>query len=117
VARGYSEKRIASFVGIVPADAPRAVILVVIDEPKTDVFGGLVAAPAFKEIATAALPYLGVSGAASASKFQQPSPVTLAGAALEPQVFDPGRLVGQGAPGTSRVQRGSPIRPDPGARQ
>ena len=53
IARGYSDKCIASFVGMVPAEAPRAVILVVIDEPKTDVYGGLVAAPAFKEIATA----------------------------------------------------------------
>ena len=60
VARGYSDKRIASFIGVVPAEAPRAVILVVVDEPKTDVYGGLVAAPAFKEIARAAMPYLGV---------------------------------------------------------
>lgn len=60
VARGYSDKRIASFIGMVPAEDPRLVILVVIDEPKTDVYGGLVAAPAFKEIATAAMPYLSV---------------------------------------------------------
>ncbi|MBJ6759202.1 transpeptidase family protein [Myxococcaceae bacterium JPH2] len=60
VARGYSDKRIASFVGVVPAEAPRAVILVVVDEPKTDVYGGLVAAPAFKEIATAAMAHLAV---------------------------------------------------------
>lgn len=60
VARGYSDKRIASFVGMVPAEAPRAVILVVVDEPKTDVYGGLVAAPAFKEIATAAMAHLAV---------------------------------------------------------
>ena len=60
VARGYSDKRIASFVGVVPADNPRAVILVVVDEPKTDVYGGLVAAPAFKEIATAAMAHLAV---------------------------------------------------------
>lgn len=60
VARGYSDKRIASFIGLVPAEDPRLVILVVIDEPKTDVYGGLVAAPAFKEIATAAMPYLSV---------------------------------------------------------
>jgi cell division protein FtsI (penicillin-binding protein 3) len=60
VAGGYSDKRIASFAGIVPADDPHAVILVVIDEPKTDVYGGLVAAPAFKEIATSVMAYLGV---------------------------------------------------------
>jgi cell division protein FtsI (penicillin-binding protein 3) len=60
VAGGYSEKRIASFVGMVPAEAPRLVIAVIIDEPKTDVYGGLVAAPAFKEIATAAMTHLGV---------------------------------------------------------
>ncbi|MDY7228665.1 penicillin-binding protein [Hyalangium rubrum] len=60
VARGYSDKRIASFIGVVPAENPRAVILVVVDEPKTDVYGGLVAAPAFKEIATAAMAHLAV---------------------------------------------------------
>lgn len=59
-AGGYTDRRIGSFVGMVPAENPRLVVLVVIDEPKTDVFGGLVAAPAFKEIAAAALPGLGV---------------------------------------------------------
>ena len=60
LARGYSDRRIASFAGLVPAEDPRLVVLVVIDEPKTDIYGGLVAAPAFKEIASAALPALGV---------------------------------------------------------
>jgi cell division protein FtsI (penicillin-binding protein 3) len=60
VAGGYSDKRIASFIGTVPAEAPRVVILVVVDEPKTDVYGGLVAAPAFREIAEAAMPHLAV---------------------------------------------------------
>ncbi len=61
VARGYSEKRIASFIGMVPAEDPRVVILVVMDEPTTDVYGGHVAAPAFKEIALEAMSYLGVA--------------------------------------------------------
>ncbi len=60
VAGGYSDKRIASFVGVLPAENPRAVILVIVDEPKTDVYGGTVAAPAFKEIATAAMAHLAV---------------------------------------------------------
>ncbi|HKA56083.1 MAG TPA: penicillin-binding protein 2, partial [Candidatus Binatia bacterium] len=43
---GYSAHgRIASFIGIVPADRPRLVVLVSIDEPKTGVYGGEIAAP------------------------------------------------------------------------
>jgi cell division protein FtsI (penicillin-binding protein 3) len=128
VARGYSDKRIASFVGIVPADAPRAVILVVIDEPKTDVFGGLVAAPAFKDIAAAALPYLGISKAESArgDEVQVPNVVgkrvnavgeTVLAAAAEPQVFESGSLAGQSPSAHRMVQTGSPVWLEPGARQ
>jgi cell division protein FtsI (penicillin-binding protein 3) len=72
VAGGYSEKRIASFIGVVPADKPRLVVVVVVDEPKTDVYGGLVAAPAFKEIADAAMPYLGVAPATMVAKVPPP---------------------------------------------
>jgi cell division protein FtsI (penicillin-binding protein 3) len=54
-------KFLASFVGIVPADKPRLVIAVMIDEPQGTHYGGLVAAPAFKAIAEAALRYLGVA--------------------------------------------------------
>jgi cell division protein FtsI (penicillin-binding protein 3) len=45
---------------MIPAEDPRLVILVVVDEPKTDIYGGDCAAPAVKEIAEAAMPYLGV---------------------------------------------------------
>ena len=59
---GYSpDKVIASFAGYVPADRPRLAILVVIDEPKGEQYGGTVAAPVFKEIAEAALHYLNVA--------------------------------------------------------
>jgi cell division protein FtsI (penicillin-binding protein 3) len=56
---GYSESRyVASFVGVVPASAPRLVVLVSVDEPKGAIWGGVVAAPAFQEIARYALQYL-----------------------------------------------------------
>jgi len=42
----------ASFIGVVPADRPQYVILVKIDQPRGAYYGGLVAAPAFKELAT-----------------------------------------------------------------
>ena len=58
---GYSrDKYIASFVGIVPADAPRLVIAVAIDEPRNGHYGGQVAAPVFQEIGTKALASLGI---------------------------------------------------------
>ncbi|HXC92551.1 MAG TPA: penicillin-binding protein [Geobacteraceae bacterium] len=62
VTKGYSQdKRTASFVGFIPADQPRLTILVVIDEPKTSPYGGVVAAPAFSAIAKQSLCYLRVS--------------------------------------------------------
>jgi cell division protein FtsI (penicillin-binding protein 3) len=58
---GYLEGRyVGSFAGYVPADRPRLAILVVIDEPRVEHYGGTVAAPAFREIAEASLRYLGV---------------------------------------------------------
>ena len=84
VARGYSDKRIASFAGMVPADNPRAVILVVVDEPKTDVYGGLVAAPAFKEIATAAMAHLAVPPSRTVAPEVAVAPVASPAAAKTP---------------------------------
>lgn len=58
---GYSTTNyVASFVGIVPASKPRLVILVSVDEPRGAIWGGVVAAPAFKRIADFALQYLEV---------------------------------------------------------
>lgn len=51
-------KVLASFVGFVPARAPRLCILVMIDEPKKLMWGGAIAAPTFREIAREALLYL-----------------------------------------------------------
>jgi cell division protein FtsI/penicillin-binding protein 2 len=58
---GYSSTRyVASFVGMVPATNPRLVVLVSVDEPGGAIWGGVVAAPAFAEIARFALQYLEV---------------------------------------------------------
>jgi cell division protein FtsI (penicillin-binding protein 3) len=52
---------VAIFVGFVPADKPRMVILMTVDEPKGKPYGGLVAGPAFREVGAWALNYLGVT--------------------------------------------------------
>jgi cell division protein FtsI (penicillin-binding protein 3) len=58
---GYStSKYVASFVGLVPATSPRLAIMVMVDEPKGAIFGGVVAAPAFQDIARFDLQYLEV---------------------------------------------------------
>jgi cell division protein FtsI (penicillin-binding protein 3) len=57
---GYSsEAEVASFAGLVPGDRPKVAIYVVIDRPIGEQGGGAVAAPAFREIADAALDILG----------------------------------------------------------
>jgi cell division protein FtsI/penicillin-binding protein 2 len=58
---GYSKtKYVASFIGFAPAQDPRLLVAVIVDEPQGEIYGGSVAAPAFGEIAAFALPYLGV---------------------------------------------------------
>jgi cell division protein FtsI/penicillin-binding protein 2 len=57
----YSEtKYVASFIGFAPAQDPRLLAAVIVDQPQGDIYGGSVAAPAFGKIAGFALPYLGV---------------------------------------------------------
>ena len=55
---GYSEDYYNSgFMGFAPADDPKVVLLVVIDEPQGANYGGVVAAPVFKAIMEKILPY------------------------------------------------------------
>ena len=59
VTGGYSaDKYVASFVGFAPARHPKLLVTVMVDEPKGDIYGGAVAAPAWKEITSFALNYL-----------------------------------------------------------
>jgi len=63
------DHNISSFLGIAPADNPRFVLLVSIDDPEKKLIpgvgkqqmGGICAAPIFREIAARALQYLGVA--------------------------------------------------------
>ena len=58
---GYSPDRYTSgFMGFAPYHEPKLVLLVVIDEPQKNNYGGVVAAPIFKAIMEKVLPYLNV---------------------------------------------------------
>jgi cell division protein FtsI (penicillin-binding protein 3) len=52
---------VASFVGVVPAEAPRLAVGVVIYKPSSGFFGGTIAAPVFHDVASFALERLGVA--------------------------------------------------------
>jgi cell division protein FtsI (penicillin-binding protein 3) len=59
--KSYSKTEfISSFIGFAPADSPRFVILVMIDNPKGLHWGSVVAAPVFRQIAKKTLRYLDV---------------------------------------------------------
>ncbi|MGH7254550.1 MAG: peptidoglycan D,D-transpeptidase FtsI family protein [Nitrospirales bacterium] len=55
-----STKFVASFAGYVPAQDPQLAMVVVVDEPQGEAWGGAVAAPVFRRVAERVLPYLGV---------------------------------------------------------
>jgi len=61
VTGGYSvDKTVSSFIGMVPAKNPQMLMLVTIDEPQDQAYGGLVAAPVFSQIAEDSLRYLDI---------------------------------------------------------
>jgi cell division protein FtsI (penicillin-binding protein 3) len=96
---GYSEKRLASFLGFVPAGEPKVAILVVVDEPSgkgVDATGGMVAAPAWGAIAREALRQLDVMPEQSretAPVILEASAVAAAAPRPEPQQAPQGRAV------------------------
>jgi cell division protein FtsI (penicillin-binding protein 3) len=97
--RYSADKRFSSFVGFAPAEAPRVVIGVFIDEPRGDVYGGDVAAPVFREVAELAMKVLGVppsdgalAAAAAAAEAQAPPP------SVDDDGDSPGLAIGEDAP-------------------
>ncbi|HEV8572989.1 MAG TPA: penicillin-binding protein 2 [Actinomycetota bacterium] len=59
-ALGYSDRYVASFLGFAPARHPRVVVAAILDEPVT-VYGGIAAAPLFREVTRFALAHLQVA--------------------------------------------------------
>lgn len=86
IQKGGMKGYVSNFVGYVPADDPKAVVLVMIDNPKAGkYYGGAVAGPVFVDIAKAAIRVLGVSPAIA----PKPMPTTAApakGAPIRVQV-------------------------------
>jgi cell division protein FtsI (penicillin-binding protein 3) len=66
---------VGSFVGFVPAEDPQLAMVVVIDEPHGEGWGGVVAAPVFRRVGEQVLNYLGIPA-------EEPVRVALAGPTL-----------------------------------
>jgi cell division protein FtsI (penicillin-binding protein 3) len=56
---GYGNKYLGSFVSFVPAVGPEYIVMVMVDEPEPSHYGGVVAAPAVKDVTLRMLSYLG----------------------------------------------------------
>ncbi len=54
------KKYISSFIGFAPADDPKVIALITIDEPEGIYYGGTIAAPVIADIFKNILPYLGI---------------------------------------------------------
>jgi cell division protein FtsI/penicillin-binding protein 2 len=56
----YVDKYFSSFMGFFPADNPEVCISISFDDPKQGHFGGVIAAPVFKQVAEAIANYLNI---------------------------------------------------------
>ncbi len=55
----YGQGRVASFVGLVPAEKPKYLCVVILDEPADIKYGGAIAAPLFREVLSRTMAYYG----------------------------------------------------------
>ena len=81
--RGYREGAyVASFAGYFPAEAPRLSVIVVLDEPQTSIYGGVVAAPLFAEVARWAGQHYRIPPSAGSRVVLTPDPSTVLSAEM-----------------------------------
>jgi cell division protein FtsI (penicillin-binding protein 3) len=97
---GYADGAyIASFAGFLPAQDPRVLVIVTLDEPSNAIYGGTVAAPAFSRIARFAVSHLKIppttvvpaAGPAASGNGQLADPVT-AGTRVGPVLESTGSI-------------------------
>ncbi|MBQ4100188.1 MAG: PASTA domain-containing protein [Oscillospiraceae bacterium] len=70
--QGEKSYRIASFIGIAPADDPQIAVLVILDEPHDETtYGSVLAAPVVGGIMSDVLPYLGIEPKYSAEELEK----------------------------------------------
>lgn len=65
---------VASFVGFIPAERPRFLVLVKVERPRGAIYGGVIAAPAFAQIARTAMLHAGALPEPSPSPSPTPAP-------------------------------------------
>ncbi|MBU1228644.1 MAG: peptidoglycan synthetase [Proteobacteria bacterium] len=71
--KGYGEANVASFVGLFPGDKPEFIIMAIVDEPSPVSLGGIVCAPAVRDIAIKTLSYYNRLPEAKAAPQAEPS--------------------------------------------
>lgn len=70
----YGDEYVTSFIGFAPAKDPQYLILIVVDEPQKDLFGEVVAAPAFQHVMSFTLGYFNVPPDRESTKNDPPPP-------------------------------------------
>ncbi len=81
--RGYrAGAYVASFAGYFPAESPRLSVIVVLDEPQTSIYGGVVAAPLFAEVARWAGQHYRIPPSAGSRVVLTPDPSTVLSAEM-----------------------------------
>ena len=64
-------KYISSFIGFAPADDPKVIAIILIDEPTGIYYGGTIAAPVISELFDNILPYMGIEPRYSESEIEK----------------------------------------------